>query len=551
MADRGHELTDNILAKLEQDIADEYAIAVRDMRNKLTEYLEKDEAKRQIQEKLLNDGAITQQEYNEWCYRHMMMGKRWENMLNALAKDMTKTKEIALKISREKQPDVCALNVNYATYQIEHDGELDTGLSLYNHDAAAHLLEEQRQLMPGPSTKKAAEIAANADMQWNYKKIQSAVLQGILQGESPYDVAKRLNTVGRMNYNDSVRYARTMTTNSQNAGRYQAFRRARDIGVDLTIEWQATLDGRTRHSHRMMHGQRRDVDEPFELDGVKIMWPGNDKVGSSDVPQSMIWNCRCTLLSWVKGFEGETVKESPKMGDLSFEEWQNEKASAMIGSDDGLDAIKTAKATKHSPESIRSLEDYAKSRGIRLVNAGKFDGESSLLKEQIDVVADYRDEFNVKRKLKIEIADRLPANALGEVNENGDVIRLWSPALRSRKATNDYLTADNKLSASDVRGIAAHEMGHVISKAKGEKGLYFAQRAYYNVHGTEVDQVGILDYLTENVSLYASEKKDSSLAKGRKVAFDEITPEIFGKHTTSPDAFTTEFVRLAKEMLGK
>ena len=296
MADRGHELTDDILAKLEQDIADEYAIAVRDMRNKLTEYLEKDEAKRQIQEKLLNDGAITQQEYNEWCYRHMMMGKRWENMLNALAKDMTKTKEIAL----------------IATYQIEHDGELDTGLSLYNHDAAAHLLEEQRQLMPGPSTKKAAEIAANADMQWNYKKIQSAVLQGILQGESPYDVAKRLNTVGRMNYNDSVRYARTMTTNSQNAGRYQAFRRARDIGVDLTIEWQATLDGRTRHSHRMMHGQRRDVDEPFELDGVKIMWPGNDKVGSSDVPQSMIWNCRCTLLSWVKGFEGETVKESPK-----------------------------------------------------------------------------------------------------------------------------------------------------------------------------------------------------------------------------------------------
>ena len=319
MADRGHELTDDILAKLEQDIADEYAIAVRDMRNKLTEYLEKDEAKRQIQEKLLNDGAITQQEYNEWCYRHMMMG-------NALSKDMTKTKEIALKISREKQPDVCALNVNYATYQIEHDGELDTGLSLYNHDAAAHLLEEQRQLMPGPSTKKAAEIAANEDMQWNYKKIQSAVLQGILQGESPYDVAKRLNTVGRMNYNDSVRYARTMTTNSQNAGRYQAFRRARDIGVDLTIEWQATLDGRTRHSHRMMHGQRRDVDEPFELDGVKIMWPGNDKVGSSDVPQSMIWNCRCTLLSWVKGFEGKTVKSSPKMGDMSFEEWQREKA---------------------------------------------------------------------------------------------------------------------------------------------------------------------------------------------------------------------------------
>ena len=326
MADLGHELTDGILANLEQDIADEYALAVRDMRKKLTEYLEQDEAKRLVQEKLLKAGEITQQEYNNWCFRHMMMGKRWEDMLNTLAQDMLKTNEIALKISRQKQPDVYALNANFATYQIEHDGKIDTGLSLYNHDAAEQLLEKQRKLMPGPSTKKAAEIAANKDMQWNYKKIQSAVLQGILQGESPYDVGKRLNTVGQMNYNAAVRYARTMTTNSQNAGRYQAFRRARDIGVDLTIEWQATLDGRTRHSHRMMHGQRRDVDEPFEVDGFKIMWPGNDRCDGATVPQEMIWNCRCTLLSWVKGFEGETVKSSPKMGDMSFEEWQNAKA---------------------------------------------------------------------------------------------------------------------------------------------------------------------------------------------------------------------------------
>ncbi len=47
--------------------------------------------------------------------------------------------------------------------------------------------------------------------------------------------------------------------------------------------------------------------------------------GSSTVPQEQIRNCRCTLLSWVKGFEGDTVKSSPKMGDMSFEEWQKAK----------------------------------------------------------------------------------------------------------------------------------------------------------------------------------------------------------------------------------
>ena len=221
-------------------------------------------------------------------------------------------------------PDVYALNANYGTYQIESGGKIDTGFTLYNHDTAKYLLGDQRQLMPKPSPRKAAEIAANKDMQWNKQKIQSAVLQGVLQGESPRQVADRLMQVGQMNYNSAVRYARTMTTSAHNAGRYQSYRRATDLGVDLTIEWEAVLDGRTRHAHRLMHGQQTTVDEPFETpDGYTIYYPA-DCTGDSDAPQEEIWNCRCTLLAWVKGFEGETVKSSPAMGDMTFEEWQEE-----------------------------------------------------------------------------------------------------------------------------------------------------------------------------------------------------------------------------------
>lgn len=326
MPDLGHELTDAMLVDLEKDIAREYAVAVRDMKSKLRGYLEKFESEDAFQKTLLDQGVISKQEYSDWRYRHMMMNKRWKSMLDTLSEDMHHTNEIALKIARGKQPDVAALNGNYGLYEIETGGKIDTGLTLYNHETAEHLLAEQRQLMPGPSTKKAAEIAANKDLQWNKKKIQSAVLQGVLQGESAFAIADRLSTVGRMNYNDAVRYARTMTTNSQNAGRYDSYRRCRDRGVDLTIEWQATLDGRTRHDHRLMHGQRRDVDEPFLTpEGFEILWPANQKYGDSDVPQKEIWNCRCTLLAWVKGFEGETVKESPGMEGMSFDEWQKGK----------------------------------------------------------------------------------------------------------------------------------------------------------------------------------------------------------------------------------
>ena len=328
MADIGHELTEDILGGLEQRIKEEYAKALADAKEKLTKYLEKFEKGKLEQKALLDAGKITDQDYKDWLYRHTMMGQQWKDLEKVLAEDFHHANEISLQISRGQMPDVYALNANYATYQIEHGGRIDTSFTLYNHDTAELLMKEEHvQLMPRPSTKKAAEIAANKDMQWNMRKIQSSVLQGVLQGESPFEVAGRLRNVAQMDYNASVRYARTMTTSAQNAGRYQAFERAEKLGVDLTIEWQATLDNRTRHDHRMMHGQRRDVGEPFITpDGYSILWPADSSSDYTDAPQNEIWNCRCTLLSWVKGFEGDTVKTSPKMGDMTFEEWQNDKA---------------------------------------------------------------------------------------------------------------------------------------------------------------------------------------------------------------------------------
>ena len=325
MSDRGHELTEELLEELEGEIKDEYKKALADVEKKLQDYLEKTEKGRLEQKALLDAGQITKKQYDDWVYRHTMVGKRWEATRDALAADLVHADATAQGLIRGKMPDVFALNMNYATYQVENGGGIDTGFVLYNRDTAAYLLGDQRELMPGPSAKKSAQIRANKDMQWNKQHIQSAVLQGVLQGESPYDVAARLRQVGQMDASASIRYARTMTTSAQNAGRYQAYRRARDLGVELTIEWQATLDGRTRHKHRMMHGQRREVDEPFVVDGIKILYPAEGGPGGSDIPQRLIWNCRCTLLSWVKGFEGDTVTSSPKMGDMSFEEWQEAK----------------------------------------------------------------------------------------------------------------------------------------------------------------------------------------------------------------------------------
>lgn len=323
--DYGHELTEMELKKLESKILTEYTTAVNDMQRKLKKYLNETEVKRQYQESLLKAGKITQDQYKTWCYNHTMVGNRWKSTLQSLTMDLMNANKIAMGIAKGEMPNIYALNANYAMYQIEHDAKISTGFTLYDHDTAEYLLGDQRQLMPKPSARKAKEIEQHPEMRWSQEKIQSAVLQGVLQGESSNSVAQRLRKVGQMAYNDAVRYARTMTTSAQNAGRYQSYREAEALGVDLTIEWSATLDHRTRHDHRLMHGQRTDVDKPFRTpDGYTIYYPA-DCTGESTAPQSQIWNCRCTLLAWVKGFEHDKVTSSPKMGDMTYEEWLNEK----------------------------------------------------------------------------------------------------------------------------------------------------------------------------------------------------------------------------------
>ena len=124
MPDRGHELTDELLKDLEERIGEEYARASRDMQRKLREYMEQFSAGMEQQKKLLDAGEITQTEYNNWVYRHTMMGKRWEAMRDTLAADMEHANEIALRIADEKMADVYCLNADFATYEIEHGGRL-------------------------------------------------------------------------------------------------------------------------------------------------------------------------------------------------------------------------------------------------------------------------------------------------------------------------------------------------------------------------------------------------------------------------------------------
>ena len=323
MSDEGHVLTEDILRRAERKIAKEYAKAEQEVSDKFQDYLRRFEIKDRIKRDQVERGVITREEYNRWRIGQIAVGKRWEAMRDALAQDYFNADRIAHSIAESYMPEVYALNYNFQTYHIEHTGQIDTSFTLYRRETVEWLIKnDDLQLLPPPSPwgETARRLAEHPDLIWNKQKLQSAILQGILQGESIPAMAKRVEEVGEMDHRAAIRNARTMATTAQNTGRYDAIYRAKSVGVDQVLEWQATLDARTRTSHRMMHGQRREVGQPFEVDGVKIMYAGDPYA-----PQKEIWSCRCTILSWVRGYEGKTVTSSPKMGDMTFEEWQKAK----------------------------------------------------------------------------------------------------------------------------------------------------------------------------------------------------------------------------------
>lgn len=211
--------------------------------------------------------------------------------------------------------------------------------------------------------------------------------------------------------------------------------------------------------------------------------------------------------------------------------------------------LSIAKPIKHTAEEYAELADYAQNSGIKVYNVEKFDGDIEIAKEQIDALKEIRDEYKLNSSLTISFGTVV--NGLGETSHTGGSIVFNNCALRDRKLTNKYLNEDDELAANDVKGIAYHESGHLISLKYGEKGFDIAKKAYYNIYKKDISNLELLDFLQEKISRYSRFLPEDKEDKPFKAKFyKEITPEILSKDKTNPNEFTREFVRLLKEAYG-
>lgn len=331
--DYAHKLTDKELAKLEKRIASVYREAAKDMQGKVDAYFESF-AKRDAEIKSLigtvvNGKEYTEQDYKQWRLAQIGRGEWFESMRDQLAERMTKANEVAAAYINDTTPGVYSLNRNYAAYTIEQVTG-DVGFTLWDEQTVKRLITQQPDLMPYYPAAKA--VKRGIDLKWGKQQITKQVTTGILQGESIKQMADRLQkNIPGMNRESAIRSARTATTGAQNAGRMDSYKAAKDMGIDLEREWNAALDNRTRHAHRILDGQRAKIDKPFEVDGYEIMFPGD-----MSAPGYLVYNCRCTLIADIEGIGipnalrraiDPVTGESVLIPNMTYAQWESWKES--------------------------------------------------------------------------------------------------------------------------------------------------------------------------------------------------------------------------------
>ena len=260
----------------------------------------------------------------------MGRGKRFEAMRDEAAERITKANQIACDYISGKTPDIFAVNRNHMAYGLEKEyGNI--GFTLYDENTVKKLIAEQADFLPAPS------INVPKDLWWNKKLITAEMTSGILQGENLKKLADRFQHITDANRVSAIRNARTFCTAAENAGRQECFNKAAAMGIKVKKQWVATLDNRTRHSHRELDGQIVDYNKPFVSNlGSKMMYPA-DKNGAV---AGDLYNCRCTMITVekegivaepieAKVFNPVTGKEEliPKMSYKEWEQWKKAQSN--------------------------------------------------------------------------------------------------------------------------------------------------------------------------------------------------------------------------------
>ena len=418
MGDQAHDFAERKIAEFQAEVRETYQQAQADAQEALSRFLERFEKEDERQREKVKAGELSEADYKAWRKGKILRSRQLSSTLDQVSRAMTEANQVAVAALAGKLPEVYAENANYAAFQTCEASGLDLAFSLVDAPTVQHMLTAGEALFSVPALDVAKDVA------WNRRLMASQLTQGVLLGESIPKMSRRVQRVTGSNIATATRTARTAVTGAECAGRVSSYERARGMGIKLKQEWVATLDGRTRHSHRKLDGAKAEVGGTFP-NGCRF--PGDPTARYAE-----ICNCRCTLVAAVEGFETDDAKRASKLPKgMTYEEWKagvsGKKADEPIARQ-GRDSEPSLVAqSRKTIEKIRaSVREYIEAQRVFGLTAPGFSPHRrntvKLPKAEYASVmsainTNYKARFEGKTKGRIAVGDYAYTFEISEFNE--------------------------------------------------------------------------------------------------------------------------------------
>lgn len=303
MADAARKWTDAELIDIENHIRFIYQQAYDELSEKWNQYMKRGETRLEnlynaYVSAPINEKTNALKKYQDAVQNYTIRNRWFEDMVNVTAFRLANVNQIALDYVNGKIPNIYVHNFNFIDPELR-----DIGIRWTLRDE--HMV---RNLMRDSLPQKTLNV--EKDMLWNKQQINSAVLQGIIQGESIPKISKRIfplihdpnetdQGIIHKNTVASIRNARTMVTGAENKGRIDRYHEYEDKGVVMKKVWIATPDGRTRAWHLDMDGQEVGINKMFiDGHGNELEYPGDPGAAPETV-----YNCRCSMRTHLIGIK--------------------------------------------------------------------------------------------------------------------------------------------------------------------------------------------------------------------------------------------------------
>lgn len=298
------------------------------------------------------------------------------------------------------------------------------------------------------------------------KTIRQEITRGIAGGMSYNDIARNITNATRTPLSNAKRIAVTEGHRIQQAATYDAQKASKSKGADVVKQWDSTLDGNTRPTHRKLDGQIREVDKPFEEDGKEAMFPGDFGDPAEDC------NCRCVSLTRARWAldedELQTLKDRAEYFGLDkSKEIDDFKKKYLNVNDEWASA--DAKTKEHLNLDARDSLDEIVARSTTKIKQGiSAFPDDDVLKERTKLVDPDGNKFDVAMHgtpnavafggRKANMSPRLLASIIRHSEGyHGQDIRLLSCST-GVKVGEDYCFAEELANALGVKVFAPNDL---------------------------------------------------------------------------------------------